>query len=710
MRLVSVELQGFRGFPTRQEVSLDADVAIVSGKNGTGKTSLFDAILWAITGTLSRLGEDHDPVSLYSPTGEVSVSLVTSRDGLDRVRVFRRLSSGDQVLRVECDGESFAGPLGEAKVIELFWPDAQFSSAPRESLARAFTQAVYLQQDLVRAFIESHDSRTRRGVVSELIGVGRVAELQRRLEQERASWSRATTELSKSRDSIQSRLTRTESSIQSLSAGSETAGDISEEWQDWWSRAMAASVSAPQVEPDHPRASAAVERALGELRSLRDRQLERSILARLALEGSARALSYEALESRLRTATDRVAQADAARVIAAKALEDAQIALSAERSEAAELTDRAEQAAVFAKLGLTQLGDRCPVCGQEYDREAAVQRLTNLVANASAPSRETDTSVVADSRTALEEAEGRLRASQAERRGLEIEAQAAQIDRARWLRTLEELHVPLEPAANLAFRLEELARDESGAELEVLITQGQAIGLRLARQFEASQRAELERQRASLESDLRPIVAELELREAAYAQATVAIEILRDHSAELLVDQLSEIEPTLQRIYSRIDPHPSFREAKLVLEPHRTRGGISAAVVDVLEGVSSSEPSKVLSSSQLNVLAASIFLALNLSMEAIPLRLAMLDDPLQSLDDLNLLGLVDVLRRVREVRQLLISTHDAAFADLLSRKLRPAPGGPPTIVVEVSAWGRQGPAIHQRAVQPDSKSLFLVAG
>jgi len=109
VRLVSVELQGFRGFPTRQEVQLDADVVIVSGKNGTGKTSLFDAILWAITGTLSRLGEDHDPVSLYSRTGEVSVSLITTRDGRDRIRIFRRLSSRLRaVTTISCSSMSCA--------------------------------------------------------------------------------------------------------------------------------------------------------------------------------------------------------------------------------------------------------------------------------------------------------------------------------------------------------------------------------------------------------------------------------------------------------------------------------------------------------------------------------------------------------------------------------------------------------------------------
>jgi hypothetical protein len=51
-----------------------------------------------------------------------------------------------------------------------------------------------------------------------------------------------------------------------------------------------------------------------------------------------------------------------------------------------------------------------------------------------------------------------------------------------------------------------------------------------------------------------------------------------------------------------------------------------------------------LSSSQLNVLAVSAFLALNPGVETLPLNAVALDDPLQSLDDVNLLSLIDLPR------------------------------------------------------------------
>lgn len=80
---------------------------------------------------------------------------------------------------------------------------------------------------------------------------------------------------------------------------------------------------------------------------------------------------------------------------------------------------------------------------------------------------------------------------------------------------------------------------------------------------------------------------------------------------------------------------------------------------------------QVLSSSQMNALAVSIFLSLNLGTTALPLDMVVLDDPLQSLDDVNLLGVSDLLRRIKDRRQLFVSTHDVRFSHLLQRKLRP---------------------------------------
>ena len=72
----------------------------------------------------------------------------------------------------------------------------------------------------------------------------------------------------------------------------------------------------------------------------------------------------------------------------------------------------------------------------------------------------------------------------------------------------------------------------------------------------------------------------------------------------------------------------------------------------------------------------------------------MLDDPLQSLDDVNLLGLVDTLRRTKALRQLVVSTHDRRFTNLLQRKLRPVGNDGLSRIFSFSDWSEEGPVVE----------------
>lgn len=103
----------------------------------------------------------------------------------------------------------------------------------------------------------------------------------------------------------------------------------------------------------------------------------------------------------------------------------------------------------------------------------------------------------------------------------------------------------------------------------------------------------------------------------------------------------------------------------------------------------------------------SIFLTLNLGVRSLPLQTLVLDDPLQSLDDVNLLGLVDLLRRTKEHRQVIVSTHDPRFGDLLARKLRPVDRTEKTLIHEFRSWSRKGPLVETREVESDPEPLRI---
>jgi predicted ATPase len=187
------------------------------------------------------------------------------------------------------------------------------------------------------------------------------------------------------------------------------------------------------------------------------------------------------------------------------------------------------------------------------------------------------------------------------------------------------------------------------------------------------------------------------------------IEGLREAGSDVVDVQLRRLEPLLQRIYATADPHPAFRVARLIGRMKGGHGRVVPRIEDPTADVDSEAPETVLSSSQMNVLAVSVFLAFNLGMPALPLDAVILDDPLQSLDDLNLLGLIDLLRRTRDERQLFISTHDRRFASLLARKLRPVKNGQRTLIVDLQGWDREGPAITQHEVERELVPVRIAA-
>ena len=54
MKLKELELTGFRGFRDEARIPFASGFTILTGRNGTGKSSICDAIEYVISGQLSR--------------------------------------------------------------------------------------------------------------------------------------------------------------------------------------------------------------------------------------------------------------------------------------------------------------------------------------------------------------------------------------------------------------------------------------------------------------------------------------------------------------------------------------------------------------------------------------------------------------------------------------------------------------------------------
>jgi len=152
-------------------------------------------------------------------------------------------------------------------------------------------------------------------------------------------------------------------------------------------------------------------------------------------------------------------------------------------------------------------------------------------------------------------------------------------------------------------------------------------------------------------------------------------------------------------IYSRLDPHPAFKELDLEHDVFRAKGTTTTIARDTLEGLTAN-PALIFSSAQANIAALSYFLALGWAAGHAALPFLLLDDPMQSMDDINVLGFSDLCRFIRTDRQLLLSTHERRFANLLERKLAPREENEQTLMVEFLGWDRGGPDDETRLVEP----------
>lgn len=147
----------------------------------------------------------------------------------------------------------------------------------------------------------------------------------------------------------------------------------------------------------------------------------------------------------------------------------------------------------------------------------------------------------------------------------------------------------------------------------------------------------------------------------------------------------SESLNTLWRdLFLRLAPSEQFVPAFKL--PTDSKGNVEA-ILETLHrsGAASGSPGAMLSQGNLNTAALTLFLALHLS---VPLKQPwlVLDDPVQSMDDVHITQMAALLRTLSKGmnRQIVVAVHERALFDYLTLELSPSFQGDSLITVEVS--------------------------
>ncbi len=466
MRPLRIELKGFTSFRDLQTIDFDGlDLFAIAGPTGSGKSSILDAMTYALYGYVDRVGKQ---VGQLVSQGQARMAVMLEFDvGTDRYRVTRSTpAKGASRILLEGweDGEWRQAGEGADKVREA---DNLIKLAVGLDY-EAFTRSVLLPQGKFAEFLVG-DAKDRRNILTELLGlelferlarsageIKRVASAEAEANERLLTieYAGVTEEAVSEAETVAEAAAASEASLAEAEAAvraladrwAETARSVHELRTCAADARRAAAIAAESAEVLAALTEQVLEAEAGvqAAASASENSAKAAGKARKALEkseaewgGTKRVASLRVRAEGLAGLRDEVAEARAAVKAArasgpkrAKALDAAEQAVAARVAEAEaaivalgsaqETLDRATHAdlAAAVRSGL-KVGDPCPVCGRSIE---------SLPRARGGQALERATAAHAKARGNAESAEEALRRARADREKAEREAEQTERD------------------------------------------------------------------------------------------------------------------------------------------------------------------------------------------------------------------------------------------------------------------------------------------
>jgi chromosome segregation protein len=639
MKLDFVEVCGFRGFREKVRVNFGSGFTVITGRNGVGKSTLCDAVEFALTGSIDKYAvekaaqESLDDYLWWRGEGKPSDHYVTAsfkRDDGKSFAITRTRKSGADKTTTEI----------ETALCHSIRPDDAVHQLCRTSIIRdEWIAALSLDLsetarfELVRSAlgpIQGVDFGIKAKAVLKAIETAHTVR-QNVYINARSQLTNALTQLSEAKEAV----TR--------------AGDVS--------AAMQTLVAITPGGPEELTARLVAGRA-----ALTGRR------ARLVAMGEAIAQGREVLALRRAfDAPDAVQKREAVRVRLDSAtkskVEAERVAADAERILAVEEHGNAVAASLAAMIEhgekLGRHDEHCPLCAASRTNEefsaglALARKRMETLASGVAASRQRATAA----RESLRRATAEFEQAQAVYTALESEQSR--------LTAREQAHLETFERHGLESRF---ARDPDGLEHHLTAERDRLINLeRALLTLEVSQSvsklASLEDRITAFRNEADAAAAGVENSERALAAAKAIDRGVRSISGEIIDERLALISPLLNELYQRLRPHYDWRSIEYSIRGD-VRRFLSLKVGDGLN------PQFVFSSGQRRAAGLAFLLSVHLARAWTPWRTLLLDDPVQHIDDFRALHLIEVLAAFRlDGRQIVCAVEDPALAELLCRRL-----------------------------------------
>lgn len=639
MKLDFVEVCGFRGFRDKLRFTFGSGFTVITGRNGVGKSTLFDAVEYALTGSIDKYTVEkvaQESLSDYlwwRGTGKAAAHYVTASfkgDAGETFTITRSRESGADKTAAEI----------EAALCRNERPDDALRQLCRTSIIR---------DEWIAALSVDLSETERFEHVRGALGLGQRADFAAKAkavlkaaEATHASRQAAYTE-------ARNQLTRALTELAEAKEAITRTGDAS--------AAMQALVAATPDSTEELVARLAAGRA-----ALASGRARLGAIGEAIFQGREVVALRRALETPGAVAKRGEAQQHLAAVTRAKEAADR---LAAEANKVLELEERGNDVAASLAT-LVEHGERlgrhdahCPLCAAERTVEEFAAGL--LLARQRMEALGSGIAAARQKATAAREAAARSTAvfEQARAAWAEMESELSR-QTAR-----EQAHVEIFERNSLEFRF---VQDPDGleqylnAERDRLIDLERAL-LTLELSQAVSKAASLEEQIAALRQAAETAASAVESSERAQAVARAMDRGVRSISGEIIDERLAQISPLLNELYQRLRPHFDWRSIEYSIRGD-VRRFLSLKVGDGLN------PQFVFSSGQRRAAGLAFLLSVHLARAWTSWRTLLMDDPVQHIDDFRALHLIEVLAALRlGGRQVVCAVEDEALAELLCRRL-----------------------------------------
>lgn len=635
MRCQFVHVAGFRGVRDELQLEFPPGFTVVTGRNGAGKSTIFDAIEYALIGHLRRQSEQTE-------RSERIEDYIWWRGERPAERRFVTVGF------VSDDGEEFVvtrTPEGLASTVafERLRDALVTPGAPEDHLERLIMASVIRDEKITELSIDLAETERFR-FVRGAIGDSRLEDYADRLKKTcallKSKKESREHEYAEIRDTIRSILEK----IARLQAELGSEQDLREAWEriaEATDAEVANDLSAArhflvQMEEDRSDLENQTNRLTEAVAALRHSQSDEALAQREEERRLAVELSGE-LESLLEAESDSVARIDEL------------------RPSAGESSETAELLRLGRDLGRNE--GECPLCGSEISEGEFRSHIHEALAEVNQRARE-----VVETERRLTTLRQTIEEKREALHGLEASVENAEQERVKLRTMVEEVEKELSRRG-----VDPPTVEGARTALEELSTRITRLREDIRLVESTSKTEEIEELKADLEqarSEAEATSEAVATAEKALGAAQRARRELRRLEGEVIEERLASIGPLLEEIYSRLKPHVDWRHVRYHLRGD-VRRFLSLEVGDQLN------PNFMFSSGQRRAMGIAFLTAVHLSTAWSRLRTIMLDDPVQHIDDFRALHLVELLQAIRKGgRQVIVSAEDPALAELAVRRLR----------------------------------------